>query len=140
MMDDIIHWQSFIIKVFLLQNIIFQCSSQFWSTSIHNSCSIKHPFFFCNIIISNLTGIFVNTLKQFSVNWNILCWRKWKCCFGKNLYNTWWHLISLFCTIFVRQIHWSFFIIVFNQTLCFFNRYNTFNIFNGCINQIFRRF
>ena len=32
-MDNLVHWKSFVAKIFLLWKIIFKCSSQFWSTA-----------------------------------------------------------------------------------------------------------
>ena len=46
---------------------IFKRCAQFRSATVHNGCPVKHPFFLCDVIISNLFGMFVNPLK--SLRW-----------------------------------------------------------------------
>ena len=139
-MDNLVHWKSFITIILLLRKIIFKCGSQFRCTTVHNSCPIKNPFFLCNVVISNLSGVFINPLKEFAVDRDILIRRKWERCFGKDFCNTGRNLICFFGTLIIGQMHWSFFIVTVDKTLCFLHRDFAFNILNGCINQIFRWF
>ena len=46
------------------------------NTAVHNGCSIKHPFFLCDVVISNLSGVFINTPKEIAVDRDILIRRK----------------------------------------------------------------
>ena len=71
MMNNFIHRQSFIRELFFQRKIIFKSGSQLRGTSIHNRCTIKHPFFFRNIIIPNLSCMVINSLKKFSMNRNV---------------------------------------------------------------------
>ena len=110
-MDTLVHGKSFVAKIFLLQKIVFKCSSQFWSTTVHNSCPIKHPFFLCDVVISNLSGVFINPPKEFAVDSDILIRGKWKRCFRKNFYDMGRNLICFFGTLIIRYLYSPFLLV-----------------------------
>ena len=46
-----------------------------FSKSDFRAVKVKE-FFLCNVVISNPSGVFINTLKEFAVDRDILIWRK----------------------------------------------------------------
>lgn len=46
------------------------------SISLIIPCTVKHPFFFRYIVISDFSGVLIYTLKEFTMNRNILIRRK----------------------------------------------------------------
>ena len=72
MTDDLIHGKVFIRELFFLGKIIVQCRTQFRGASIEHGCPVRHPFLFCDIVITDAPGMGIDAGKQPPVDGDIL--------------------------------------------------------------------
>ncbi len=86
--DHFLYAQSLVAKCFFFRKIIFQRCPEFRSTPIYYRCSIQHPFFFCNIVIPDLTCMFIDSGKKLSMNRQIFIRCKAKGSLRQNLRNS----------------------------------------------------
>ena len=131
------HGKPFIAVGFLLRKIIFQRRSKFCRTAIDHGISIKYPFFLRNIIVSDLTGMCVDTFEQSPVNREILCRRKNKSVFRKQ--HCYPHRDKICLLRPVLPNFRVLLIICLDQRLRLIQRNIAFNIFPCCFFQIIGR-
>ena len=122
-----------------LGKIIIQSFTKFRCITIQNSRTIKYPFFFCDIIISDFACMLVNTWEKFSVNTYIFTGRKWKRFLRKNGSNSDRNFVCFFCSV-ALIIFRIFQIIAFNSLLSIGYGNVSFDIFNSGFNQLIGSF